>query len=210
MLRKEAEILHWFAKEPWKKYTFAELQKASGKKSRSYLHNSLKGFVRKEILTGEKAGNVILYRLDTGSLKAQSYAGFVSEHFAWNKKHIPYKDLQKIADKMPEDFYTLIITGSYAKNRQKETSDIDVAIIIGDSAEPKKVYAQLRLACELNIPQIHLYVFRKSEFLQMLLNGEANYGKEIVKNNLILCGAEGYYKILHEAVENGFDGKKLC
>lgn len=209
MIKKESEILYWFAKEPWKKYTFAELQKVSGKKSRSYVHNSLKGFVKEGILKEEKAGNVILYRLDTGSLKAISYAGFVSEHFAWGKKHIPYGDLQKIADKMPEDFFTFIITGSYAKDRQKVTSDMDVAIIIGDSSDPKKAYAQLRLACELNIPQIHLYVFRKSEFFQMLLNGEANYGKEIVKNNLILYGGEAYYRILNEAIKNGFDGKNL-
>ncbi len=205
MLRKEAEILYWFAREPWKKYAFAELQKISGKKSRSYLHNSLKNFVRDGILKEEKAGNVILYRLDN-SMKAQSYAGFVSEHFAWSRKHIPFKDLQKVADKIPEDFYIFIITGSYAQGSQKETSDIDIAIIIGDSADTKKAYAQLNLACELNIPEIHLYVFRKSEFLQMLLNNEANYGKEIAKNNLILYGGEAYCKILNEAIKNGFNG----
>jgi len=209
MLKKEYAILEPFAKMPWQKFAFKGILKQAKKKSEGYVYDSLKKFARQGILKEEKAGNVVLYSLDAGSLKARSYAGFVSEHVAWSQKHIPYKDLQKIADKMPEDFYIFIITGSYAKNRQKETSDMDVAIIIGDSAEPKKVYAQLRLACELNIPQIHLYVFRKSEFLQMLLNGEANYGKEIAKNNLILYGGEVYYKILHEAIKNGFDGKKL-
>ncbi len=209
MLKKEYEVLLQFVREPWKRLTFKEVKKLSGKKSESYVYNSLKGFVRQGILKEEHAGNVVLYYPDIKSLKAQSYAGFVSEYIAWSKKHIPYKDLQKIAEKIPAAFYIFIIAGSYARNTQKETSDIDVAIIVGDSEEPKKVYAELNLACELNIPQIHLYAFRKSEFLQMLLNNEANYGKEIAKNNLILYGGEEYYMIMHEAIENGFDGKKL-
>ena len=208
MLKKEYEILSQFVKEPWKKLTFKEVKILSKKKSESYVYNSLKKFVKENILKEERAGNVILYSLDLTSLKSQIYTGFISEHIAWNR-NLPYKDLQNISKKIPTEFYIFIITGSYAKNKQKETSDIDVVIIIDDSAEPKRVYAQLNMACELNIPQIHLYVFKKSEFLQMLLNSEANYGKEIVKNNLILYGGEIYYKILNEAMENGFNNKKL-
>ena len=209
MLKKEYEILLLFANMPWKKFIFKEVKKLTAKKSESYVYNSLKKFVAAGILKEERAGNVILYSLVLKNLKTQSYAGFVSEYVAWNQKHIPYEDLQKIADKIPTNYYTLFITGSYARNKQKETSDIDLVLIIGDSEEAKKVYAELKLACELNIPQIHLYVFQKSEFLQMLLNDEANYGKETIKNNLILYGGQSYYKIMHEAVENGFDDKKL-
>ncbi|MBU4246676.1 MAG: nucleotidyltransferase domain-containing protein [Nanoarchaeota archaeon] len=209
MLKKEYEVLLQFVKEPWKKFTFKEVKAFTGKKSESYIYASLKKFVKAGILKEEKAGNVVLYELGLKSQKAQVYAGFISEYVAWGQKHLPHKDLQKIADKLSTEFYIFIITGSYAKNKQKETSDIDLAIIIGDSEEPKKVYAQLRLACELNISQIHLYVFKKSEFLQMLLNNEANYGKEIAKNNLILHGGEIYYRILQEAIEYGFNDKKL-
>ena len=40
----------------------------------------------------------------------------------------------------------------------------------------------------------------------MLLEKQANYGKEIVRNNLIFTGAEGYFRIVQEAMKNGFDG----
>lgn len=79
-------------------------------------------------------------------------------------------------------------------------------IICDDAFETKKIYAELKQDCELNIPPIHLYVFKNSEFLKMLLNKEANYGKEIANKNLILFGGEGYYKIISEAVKNGFTG----
>ena len=38
----------------------------------------------------------------------------------------------------------------------------------------------------------------------MLLDEKHNYGKEIVKNSLIFYGAEAYYKIMFEAMKNGF------
>jgi hypothetical protein len=84
-----------------------------------------------------------------------------------------------------------------------------MVIVVDNSMETKRVYAELKLYCELNIPPIHLYVFKESEFLEMLLNNEANYGKEIALNNLILHGGQIYYKILAEAIKNGFNDKKL-
>ncbi len=206
MLKKEYEVLLQFIKEPWRKLTFKDAKRLSGKKSESYVYNVLKSYVKQGILQEEKAGNVVLYRLDLKSLKTQAYAGIVSEYASWNKKHIPCKNVEKLADKIPTTFYMLIVTGSYAKGTEKKNSDIDVAIIIDDATNAKKVYAELRTECELSIPPIHLYVFKKSELLTMLINKEANYGKELARNNLLLFGAEHYYKIMNEAIENGFHG----
>jgi predicted nucleotidyltransferase len=206
MLKKEYEIIRVFIERPWDKLTFGEVKKISGKKSESYVFNSLKKFVRIAILKEQKMGNVVLYYFDTASLKAQAFAGFVAEYTAWSKKHIPLNDMERIASKIPTGFFIFIITGSYAKGMQKKSSDIDVVIICDDSTEPKKIYAELRHDCEMNIPKIHLYVFRKSEFLEMLLDKKANYGKEIARNNLILSGGDEYYRIIGEAIRNGFNG----
>jgi hypothetical protein len=40
----------------------------------------------------------------------------------------------------------------------------------------------------------------------MLLNKEANYGKEIANKNIILYGGENYFNIISEAIKNGFTG----
>lgn len=209
MLNKEYEVIVPFMLEPWKRFAFKEIKKLSNKTSESYVYNILKKFVKKDILKQEKAGNVILYLLNIQNMRAQAYAGFVAEHITWNKRHIPYRDLTRIASKIPTVFYTFIITGSYARNKQTEKSDIDVTILVDNSVEPKKVYAELRMECELNIPQIHLYAFKASEYLEMLLNKEANYGKEIAKNNLILAGGANYYKLIGEAILRGFNDKSL-
>ena len=209
MLKKEYELLIPFIRGPWKNRTFKDIKKLCKKTSESYVYNALKRYVKEEILSEEKAGNVILYSLNISNPKAQVYAGFIAEHIAWKTKHLPFDLIKKVIEKIPTTYFTFIITGSYARNKQKETSDVDIVIIVDDKAETKHIQAQIHYTCELSIPHGHLYVFKKSEFLEMLLNNEANYGKEISINNLILYGGAEYYNIMCEAIKNGFNDKKL-
>ena len=203
LINKTCKILNIFGKTPWIKYLFKDIKNRYKSKSDSYTSKTLGDFVDENILLKEKVGNISVYSLNPAS-KTITYLAIVSEYEAWNKNQIPYGDIENITCKIPTKFFTLMITGSYAKNEQTEKSDIDVVII--SNMEPKKIYAELKHICEMNIPPIHLYVFKESEFLQMLLDKKPNYGKEIVKNNLILMGAETYYKIIFEAMKNGFAG----
>jgi len=206
MLNKEKEILYLFAKEPWKKLTFTELMRISKKKSKSYLSSVIKKLLNDQLLNKHMVGHLPVYSLNSHFQKTQSFAGFILEYYGWTKKHIPYGDLQTIMNAMPTLDYVFIITGSYASNKQTKSSDIDIVLIIDDSLETKRVYAEITHLCEINTPSIHLYVFKNKEFLEMLKNKQGNYGKEIVKNNLILKGGQIYLKLLNEAIENGYNG----
>src|SRR3989338_4852871 len=209
MLKKEYELLIPFVKGPWKKYTFREVKKLCKKTSESYVYNSIKKYVKERILSEEKAGNVILYSLGLSETKTQVYLGFISEYISWKSAHLPFSTIKKLIEKIPTPYFTFIITGSYAQNRQKETSDIDVVIIVDDKQDIKHIKAQINYACELSIPAAHPYIFKKAEFLEMLLNNDANYGKEIAKKDMIFYGGSGYFQIIQEAIKNGFNDKKL-
>lgn len=209
MLKKDYELLIPFVKEPWKKYTFREVKKLCKKTSESYVYNSIKKYVKENILSEERAGNVILYSLNLPEQKTQIYAGFIAEHLGWNTKQLPYDVIKKILEKIPTAYFTFIVTGSYAKNKQKETSDLDIVVIVDDTEDIKRVSAEINYTCELSLPRGHPYVFKKSELLEMLTNNDANYGKEIAKNNIIILGGQAYFKIIHEAIKNGFNDKKL-
>ncbi|MFH1505918.1 MAG: nucleotidyltransferase domain-containing protein [archaeon] len=203
MMNKQHEIIAELVKTPWKGATFKQIKALSKKKSESYIYNTLKAFVKQNILKEEKIGNNILYRLNLNSLKTLAYAGFIAEYTAWNSS-LPLKDLNRIAKKIPADFFIMLVTGSYAKKQQKKGSDLDLIII--SNKKPEKIQAELTHECELNIPKIHLYVFKKTEFLAMLLDKKANYGKEAAKNNNILFGAQNYFRIIGEAINHGFTG----
>lgn len=206
MLKREYEVIRVFVERPWSKFTFREVKELSGKTSEGYVYGSLKKSVKEGVLAVERAGNVVLYRLNLPSVKAQAYAGFIAEYIAWSRGRLPLRDLERIASRIPTAYYSLLVTGSYAKNTQKEGSDIDVAVVCDDRQEPKKIYAELWHECEMNIPQVHLQAFRKSEFLAMLLDAKPNFGRETAKNNLILSGGKEYYAIIAEAVQHGFNG----
>jgi len=209
MFKKESGLLYLFAMKPWQSYTESELQSLYGTKSKSYVELFLKKYVKEGIVKTEHIGKITTYSLNLGSIRARIYAGVVLEFAAWSKTYIPYKDVQALLDKMPYSNYISLITGSYAKGMQNDKSDIDMVIIVDDSCEPKKVRAELKLQAELNIPLIHLYVFRNSEFIEMLKNKEINYGKEIAKNCLIITQGQIYMKLVDEAIKNGFNGKAL-
>ena len=206
MLKKEYEILAAFAEKPWKKFTFKEVKEYANKKSDSYIFSILKKLVNESILKEEKAGNVVLYSLDIDSEKGLTYAGMVAEHLAWNKRNIPYAELEQLIKKMPTYFFVILVTGSYASEKQKRNSDIDIIAIVDDSIDTKKIYAELKHHEEISIPPVHLYAFRKTEFVKMLLDSEANYGKEAARNNIVISGAKIYFKIITEAIKNGFNG----
>lgn len=202
MINKSSEVLYLFAKEPWKKFTFKEIKKLSKCKSESYVYGVLKNFVKLNVLQQENVGNVIQYFAST-SQNAIYYLSIVLEQKALKEKHLPFEEINKLQSLIPIKYYTLIITGSYANKKQTIKSDLDVVIIC--EADIKKVYSELRHFCEISIPKIHLYIFSPEEFKDMLFDKQANYGKEIVKNNLTITGANGYYRIIMEAVKNGFN-----
>mgnify|MGYP001598954204 CR=1 FL=1 len=208
MLTKQHTILEVFTKKPWKSLTFKQVKKLSNNKSDNYVHKTLKGFVKEGILKQQKVGNNILYSINNSTF-ALNTIGFISEFKANKAAHLPHKNIQKIINKLKTSFYALIITGSYAKKQQKPTSDIDIVIICDDKQKPNSILSQIRLESELMTPEVHPYVFTQSQFYEMLVNKEENYGKEAARNNLIITGGKPYYTILMEAIENGFNGQDI-
>ena len=201
MLKKSYQVLDVFVTNPTITYLFGDVKGHIGSKSESYTYNSLKSFVKEGILTKDKRGGVAFYKI-ADSPKAISFLSMAAEYKAWNRKGIPINNIIEVIKKAKINFLTLVITGSYVKRKQTAKSDLDLVLIVPNDV--KKVTARLKQFCELSIPEIHLYVFTDDEFKLMLLDEKHNYGKEIVKNSLIFYGAEAYYKIMFEAMKNGF------
>ncbi len=206
MLMEKHKVMEPFLDVPWEELTFKEVKKRTGKSSKSYLYNTLEEFVDREVLEKKKVGRTSVYRLKLELRKVQSIAGMAAEWIGWNRENIPNKDLERISPKIPTAFHSLIVTGSYARGEETKDSDLDVVVICPDGTDTQEVYAELRHECEMNIPTIHLYAFTASEFYQMLVNREENFGKETVRNSLVLSGGSEYYRIINEAIKNGFQG----
>ncbi|MEK6926983.1 MAG: nucleotidyltransferase domain-containing protein [Nanoarchaeota archaeon] len=208
LLNEEHKISTSFLQKPWKKLTYSEIQKISGKKSKSYIYRALNHLTNEKIIQTERVGKSILYELTISGLQTQSYLGNLSEYLAWQSSHIPQDIINKLAEKIGKitSFFILIVTGSYANKTQTKKSDLDIAIICDDKVNPQSIMAEIKLESNLSIPQVHPYIFTRKQFTEMLTNKEFNYGKEIAKNNIIFFGGSIYFNILNEAIEHGFKG----
>lgn len=208
MINEERKIAMAFLAKPWKKLTYKEIRQLSGKKSKGYIYRALSHLLYEGIITTESVGKSILYIPNLASLKARAYFGMVEEYASWQEKQIQKKIVENIAARIKKvsPFFVLIVTGSYAKHTQKSQSDLDVAIVCDNGTSPKKIMAEINLESKTSIPKVHPFIFTRDEFLEMLLNDELNYGKETASNNLIFSGAESYYSMLNEAIQNGFKG----
>jgi len=102
---------------------------------------------------------------------------------------------KRIDDDIKEPFFILLLFGSYAKANARKQSDIDLLLI----TDRKKIKKDMRHILSLLPLRTHLIDFSSAEFLSMLRTTDFNVGKEAVKNNIILSGIEGYYKLIHDA-----------
>ena len=130
----------------------------------------------------------------------------VDEEIA-EKAKIP--NIKEIISAIKPKYFTLIVTGSYAKGSQKPDSDLDLVVITGNKEDTKLILNSIINKSRTMLPEVHPYIFKEQEFMQMLLDNEPNYGKETYKNRLILIGAEQFYLIAREASKHGFNDKDL-
>ena len=98
----------------------------------------------------------------------------------------------------------LLIAGSYANNKKTKESDIDLVLITKENV-PKKQKLLENLTA-LFSPSIHPIVISYNDFVIMLLDKKANFGREIFNNRILFRNAERYYELIKEAIENGFRG----
>ena len=169
-------------------------------KSNSYqrVHEAVEMLVKKNVLISEKIGNTNLISLNF-SREAILLLSFLDESEADKiPNYSKLLDIKEISD------FLILATGSYASGNFKKKSDLDLVVIIPDKEDVVSIQRLIENKTMLFTPQIHLYVFRKKDFIEMIKDKKGNYGKEIVKNKVILKNARIFYELLKEAVENGY------
>jgi len=107
-------------------------------------------------------------------------------------KYPKLKVVKNYAEELNYPFLIVLVFGSYVKNTKTESSDIDICIISDNKDKTNELHEKLSLlSLKLDIQE-----FTLKEFVSMIDKNQNNLGHEIVKNNLILYGAENYYNLI--------------
>jgi len=89
-------------------------------------------------------------------------------------------------------FMIVLVFGSFANEKNTLVSDIDLCIISDNKIKVNKLIEMLNLFSL----KIEIQEFTTKEFISMIEKTQNNLGHEIVKNNVLLYGAENYYNLI--------------
>ncbi len=204
LTKEELKIIDLFRKDLFGRYTIREVMKKINKKSYNWVFRAVKKLNSLGIINLSAKGGSNICSVNLSNPLTFNYLALIENLGVFKK--LPMKNILELLDSVPLNYFTFIITGSYAEGQATKKSDLDIVVLVENKEDSKNVFAILKNKGELMIPKAHIYVFTRKEFLRMLLDKEQNYAKLIFENRIIIFGAESYYLILKEAIENGFKG----
>jgi predicted nucleotidyltransferase len=145
-----------------------------------------------DILTTELVGKSKLLSLNKESILTSHLAIASDEE---KKEFLKKQPLINLIHKDLDTSEVVLLFGSYAKNKPKPHSDIDLAIL---NKTGNKSFSLNKLEILLN-KEINPMFFSFSEFNLMLKDKEENVGKQILKNHIVLKNPQKFWEeILNE------------
>ena len=154
---------------------------------------NVKRLEKLQLIKAEKLGNTTscTFSFKNHTLTYEAEILRKDEFLAKNKGLVVlYTQLLKVKN----PFFCALLFGSYAKGKQTQGSDIDLAVISSDES-----YEQVRKEISILPLKLQLLHFKPEEFEASLKTTEFNVCHEIVKSNIIIFGTESYYEVLRHA-----------
>ncbi len=198
--KNELKVLQLFKKNLFLKVSIREIMNKIKSKSYQRVYEAVERLVQKNILNSEKRGNLNLITLKLSRESILNLAYFDEQEGRKMPNYYKIIEIKEISD------YLILITGSYASGKFNKKSDMDLVIIVPDKENVVSIQKKIENLTMLFVPKIHLYIFTKRDFIEMLIDKKENYGKEIVNNKIILKNAQIFYELTRDAVENGYKG----
>jgi len=199
---KQIKIFEAFIKKPYKELTYKEIKEYSKEKSNSIIQKAIIKFLFEELITKKDVGNIILYTLNLNNNLVFSYFNILIKE---KLSPLVKNSLKFISQELYTiEFVSIVIFGSYAEGKQKDKSDLDIAVFVNSSEDKKRCELAVKSAELKSLLQLDIHIITKSEMLLMLKDKHENLGKQIAYKHLAIKNPEIFYSILAEGMNNGF------
>lgn len=199
---KQIRIFEAFLRRPYAEMTYKEIKEYSKCKSNSIIQNAISKFISEGIVKKRAVGNILLYSAALENATVFAYfcilINEMLSNLAKNSLRIIRQELSAV------EFSSLVIFGSYAEGKQKEKSDLDIAIFVNSSEDKKNCELAMRSAELKSLLPLDFHVITRDEMLQMLKDKHENLGKQIAYKHMAIQNHSIFYSILSEGINNGF------
>lgn len=193
--KSQLKILEIFKNFPNRRWTYGELKENLKESSNNKLQTALANFEKESLIfiSRKKGFNLISLNLD--SEKIFTYFSLIDLE-RLNPEILDILKEIKMAILERTSFFSLIVFGSYAKNKSNKSSDLDIAIILGDKNIEGLIKPEINSIKRKSLIVLDIHYFSKKDLLEMVSSKKQNIGKEIVENNLVFYGGEFFYNLI--------------
>ncbi len=199
---KQIKIFEAFLRRPYKELTYKEIKDYSKENSNSIIQNAIIKFLTEDLVRKREVGNIILYTLNLENSAVFSYFDILTKEKISNLVKNSLKIIRR--EFFNIEFISVVIFGSYAEEKQKEKSDLDIAIFVNSVEDKKNCELSMKSAELKSILPLDVHVITKDEMIHMLKDKHENLGKQIAYKHLAIQNPMIFYSILAEGINNGF------
>ncbi len=188
LLRKplESKSMHQLAKETTLSYIT--------------VHTIVPTLVKRKIVNLEKKGKSHLISIDFEQAPVDKLSSaMLHERANFFRKHLSLLILTtELEEALAEKFYILLLFGSYAQEKERENSDVDLLFIIPESEKREEYSAKINKVLKLRSqPTIDYKIVSTRDFIEMV-SQKYTVGRSVFREGIVLFGTEQYYALVKE------------
>lgn len=206
MLKKiELRILEFLFEDLTTGYSVLQISKRL-KISYALTYNTIKLLISKKIVSSEAKGNSLLIRINLQEVKKEHIYAEESRRDNILEKYHKIKSITEKLKKLNQIHFICVLFGSYAKQKPKSNSDIDLLFVIPEEYDYAKFDANIRTLLTVNNADIN--ITPEKGLFEMWNNPKKfNVGNELLKGHIILTNTEAFLE-LRRRYEYGWKRKQ--
>ena len=192
LTKKQIQLLSIL--KPFREYTRKQIKEISKESSNNLLQIALKNLKENSIIKEKKVGKSSLFSLELNNL-TKTYLALANQESLTKQTKQTTNILTDEIEKYTS-FYSIVIFGSYAENKQRKDSDSDIAIIIKDKTQKTNMKLAINSTTQKSLQKLDIHPITKNEFKEMLDQQEENLAKQILENHRVINNPNIFYSLI--------------
>jgi predicted nucleotidyltransferase len=165
------------------------------------VHKIIPILFQRKLIKIEKKGKNNLISIDFENSRTEDLtSAIIDEKTILIKKHpkifVLIKDIEQA---LVGKFFILLLFGSYAKEKEKKNSDIDLLFILPERKSIEEYKEKIDKVMKLTTLKKDINLVSTDDFIEML-NQKYSVGREAFEEGIVLFGAEHFYMMVKEYV----------
>ncbi len=164
------------------------------------VHKIVPALVKRKIAKLEKKGKAHLISIDFEHAPLEKLSSAMlheKDHFIKKRPFLAILTAE-LEETLAEKFYILLLFGSYAQEKERKSSDVDLLFIIPESEKREEYSTRINKVLRLHPqPPIDGKIVSMRDFIEML-NQKYTVGRSVLGAAIVLFGTEQYYAMVKE------------